>query len=80
MKCIRKRGNSVTIALDRDLMEQLGWNLNDAVKLDVVDGSMVVTKVTLPRTPTVSRVVQQSSVDEDVQLASDNGTAEKRSE
>jgi len=48
LKTIRKRGNGVCVVLPASMMRGLGWNLEDAVRLDIVKGSLVVTKVKLP--------------------------------
>lgn len=48
---IAKIGSCVGLILSKQMQARLGWNYADAVTLDVIEGSLVVTKVQLPAPP-----------------------------
>jgi len=42
------RGNSLCAQIPRDLLPRLGWNRYDNIVYEIVEGSLVLTKVKLP--------------------------------
>lgn len=51
IKPIQKRGSGLCAVIDKSLLEALGWNRGDHVLFDVVNGSLVLTRVVLPSLP-----------------------------
>jgi hypothetical protein len=48
LSTLQKRGTANCVNVSNRLRERLGWNRGDALRLDVVQGALVVTKVILP--------------------------------
>lgn len=53
IKPIQKRGSGLCAVIDKSILETLGWNRGDHVSFDVVNGSLVLTRVTLPSIPSL---------------------------
>lgn len=70
---LQKRGTSTCVNVSNKLRERLGWNLGDALRLDVVNGSLMITKVILNPLPALHNAVADTTVAKDVQSTSDNG-------
>jgi antitoxin component of MazEF toxin-antitoxin module len=51
VRTLHKRGSGMCVVIPPVVMRRLGWNQNDALKLDCLQGSLVVTKVKLPSVP-----------------------------
>lgn len=49
VQSIKKRGNSVYVSLPKTMLSKLGWNRGDVLQFQTIDGSMVLTKVELPK-------------------------------
>jgi len=72
---LRKYGSGNCVSVPRQIQDALGWNRDDAMKLDVINGSLVVTKVMLPRATVVRNDAVPVDSATDVQDASDNSAA-----
>jgi antitoxin component of MazEF toxin-antitoxin module len=59
IKPIQKRGSGLCAVIDKSLLETLGWNRGDHVLFDVVNGSLVLTRVDLPKIPELRKQQEQ---------------------
>lgn len=69
---LNKRGTATCINVSNRLAQRLGWNKGDALRLDVVRGSLVVSKVVLPAAPDVVSIADSAQVANEVQPVTDN--------
>jgi antitoxin component of MazEF toxin-antitoxin module len=46
---IKKRGNSFYVSIPKEVLKRLAWNLHDILTFQVIDGSVVLTRVDLPK-------------------------------
>jgi len=46
---IKKRGNSYYVSIPKEVMKRLGWNLHDILTFEVIESSVVLTRVALPK-------------------------------
>lgn len=51
VRTLQRRGNALYAVVPGDFVKRLGWNRDDAITYDVVDGSLVLTKIKLPPAP-----------------------------
>jgi antitoxin component of MazEF toxin-antitoxin module len=56
---LQKRGNGICASIPRELQKRLAWNVKDAVTYDVIDGSLVLTKIKLPSVPDLRLSVRE---------------------
>lgn len=52
---MQKRGSGLCVVMPTDMLAALGWNRDDALRLDIVSGSLVVTRIELPKIPDLRR-------------------------
>lgn len=69
---LQRRGQGTCINISNKLRDRLGWNRGDALRLDVIEGALVVTRVPLPPTAAVVQNVARREVVTEVQAAPDN--------
>lgn len=50
------------ICVPQPLRKLLGWNLGDALSIDVRDGVLIVQRVTMPKCPAVTRELPAAEV------------------
>ncbi len=55
------RGNSLCAQIPRDLLARLAWNRYDNIVYEVLDGSLVLTKVKLPSVEHLRRTAAAES-------------------
>jgi antitoxin component of MazEF toxin-antitoxin module len=46
---IKRRGNSFYVSIPKGVMKRLAWNLHDILAFEVIDKSVVMTRVDLPK-------------------------------
>jgi hypothetical protein len=46
---VSKRGAGFVVPINVEMMKALGWNGNDFVHPEIIRGSLVLTKITLPK-------------------------------
>lgn len=51
VRMLQKRGSGLCVVVPSALIEALGWNRDDALRLAAVNGSLIVTRIDLPKIP-----------------------------
>jgi hypothetical protein len=69
---LQKRGTATCVNVSNKVRARLGWNLGDALRLDIVRGALVVTKVILPPAVDVANNATLGDMAAEVQPVSDN--------
>lgn len=59
----RRTGNTGCVNLPRHYMKRLGWNIGDAVSIEIVDGALVVVRVPIPSTDVLRSLQRQQPVE-----------------
>lgn len=52
---VMRHGSSCVVPINKRILKRLGWNLHDALSFAVIEGSLVITRVPLPRIPDIRR-------------------------
>lgn len=52
---LQRRGSGLCVTIRKKLIARLGWNKSDTLRFDVIDGSLVLTKVAITPAPGLSR-------------------------
>jgi antitoxin component of MazEF toxin-antitoxin module len=60
LRHLQKRGSGLCVVLPKHYIDRLGWCRDDALRLDIVQGVLVVCKVDLPVIPDLQSVVQSA--------------------
>jgi len=55
IRTLQKRGSGLCVVVPGELLAQLGWNRDDALRVAIVAGSLVMTRVDLPKIPDLRR-------------------------
>lgn len=58
---IARRGNALCIVVPKALLERLGWNLHDMVRVDVIGTALTAVRVELPPIPDLRKVFSDKS-------------------
>jgi antitoxin component of MazEF toxin-antitoxin module len=69
---LQRRGTATCVNVSNKLRAQLGWNNGDALRLDVIEGALVVTRVILPPAAQVIQTATRRDVAVEVQPVPDN--------
>lgn len=69
---LQKRGQGTCVNISNKVRALLGWNRGDALRLDIIKGALVVTKVMLPPAADVMDNVTRRGVATEVPPVSDN--------
>lgn len=48
---LQKRGSGLCVVIPSSVIKHLGWNRDDALRLDVIDNALVVVRIDLPKMP-----------------------------
>lgn len=56
---LQRRGSGLCVPVSGALAEKLGWNRNDLLQPQVVDGCLVVQRVALPKVPRLRKQDEQ---------------------
>ena len=51
VRTLQRRGSALYAVVPSEFIKRLGWNRDDAVTYDVIDDSLVLTKIKLPPAP-----------------------------
>jgi len=51
IRTLQKRGSGLCVVVPKALLNALGWNRDDSLRLDRVGDSLVVSRIALPKIP-----------------------------
>lgn len=51
IRTLQKRGSGLCVVIPSAVIEHLGWNRNDPLRLDVIDNALVIVRIDLPKMP-----------------------------
>ncbi len=57
---LQKRGSGLCVVIRKKHLDRLGWRRDEALRIDVVSGCLVVSKIDLPKLPDL-RLVTESN-------------------
>lgn len=68
VKVLSQRGNGIVVHIPSELLQRLGWNLHDAVLLNVIENCLVVSRIEVQE-PNLTMVKKQVQDAEAAQVA-----------
>ena len=58
---LQVRGSGLCIVLRKKQLDRLGWRRNEALRVDVISGCLVVSKISLPKIPDIAAVTEKQA-------------------
>lgn len=55
---LQVRGSGLCIVVRKKHLDRLGWSRNQALRVDVIQGCLVVSKIDLPKIPDIAKVLE----------------------
>lgn len=60
VKTLQRRGSGLCVVVPAELLKLLGWNQDDALVLNVIERSLIVTRIDMPKVPALRKEAEQN--------------------